>query len=1484
MHHFMRRGMALLLLIAMLLSVLPTAFAQEAEQTEITTEAVVGANDVLSTSATAQTHNVTNSAKEINAYWLNPSNFTISNTNIDRLIARGVTDIYVLAKGELGTLNTTDITNVISHAGTSARVHAWVVCARDDSFLKSNPTAATVHFRFGQKNNAHDSSSSYYADRIGYVDLRNTNYIDHMNTNIIDKLEAISGLDGIHLDYVRYGAEYYGWDTGLRNALGKADHNTLVEALCKHHGYTYKTDSSGYYVFNSKVEGSDDLTSMATAINSNSTAAQKFIAYRTETVTNFVKAIKSKLKSGLILSASVMPEVVDSNYGLSLYGQDVSELKDYLDYVVTMTYFGDYYAYNGNTYDTAWPANNAKKIANKGCNVVVGLQGYDFVNDSTKNGCAPNGDEVQDQLEKIHDARFEINGKPDVGGDILGSAVFRAGTSAQALITYNPTDKVVTFDIVNGSTKSLAWRINLESGFYVDKSRCTVNTSNETYSFTYDGTTYTYYYGGTAKNNYYPRLGYYDEIAAYGTKKIVVPVCTSSGGAVSTSYNNNYFSELLIYSATNREDSTVLPLYQKAYINSGHKSCSFTKTTPVAATCTTAGYNLYTCKTCGYDYTETIATGGHDYTTTTTPATCTQSGSTVKTCKNCGDVQTETLAALGHNYSSVVTPPTCSDDGYTTNTCSTCGDVTITDPVASSGHNYEAVVVPPTCSSQGYTIYTCSKCSDSYKENIVSALEHPYEQVVTPPTCTESGYSTYTCVSCGDVYIGDTVAALGHDYGDGVVALEPSCSDEGVIIYTCAVCGESHRDVIPTSGHTYSVVVTAPTCLTGGYTTYTCNDCGYSYVGDEVKKLGHNHKAVVTPPTCFDRGYTTYTCINEGCNDTYVSNYVAATGHNYDINVVAPTCTEVGYTEFVCICGDSFISDYVSAAGHSFKYTDNGDHHIVSCENCDYYATDNHNLVNFTCTDCNAFLCTHESTRVVVDVPATCTTTGSQKTLCDQCGNTLSTETISATGHNVQYTAAKKATCDEPGNRAYWKCGNCSLCFTDQSCSYPLPDAYITIAPTGHNYTVTTVTANCTTAGYTKYDCSACGDSYVTDEVAAYGHNYQKLSMGATCTQDGYDRYICPNCGDSYTVTTEAAFGHCYAYENLGDNHRVSCEDCSYSEITGHSFVSGLCACGAEGSTEPKYEYNSNLGMTMNISVGAEMQVMYTVLNARVKSYESFYIEVVKDVVGGESVKTVFSLNDGNMVEMFAPNGNLVGYTATYTGIFAMEMGDNFTATLYAVAEDGTIYYGDSESASIKTYLMEKLADSTSTAELKTLAVDMLNYGAAAQVNFNYDADNLVNADLTAAQKALGTQGVVAATDSSATAGNGGRITTSVSLQSKVLLYVNCNYAKTENSNLEFVVKNLNGDVLERFAPTIAAAKICQGVYGNVGARQMRDLITIELYDNGVLVSQTLTWNIESYVAQTRANSASSEALIATVNAMLAYGDSAAVYLTASGQ
>ncbi len=70
--------------------------------------------------------------------------------------------------------------------------------------------------------------------------------------------------------------------------------------------------------------------------------------------------------------------------------------------------------------------------------------------------------------------------------------------------------------------------------------------------------------------------------------------------------------------------------------------------------------------------------------------------------------------------------------------------------------------------------------------------------------------------------------------------------------------------------------------------------------------------------------------------------------------------------------------------------------------------------------------------------------------------------------------------------------------------------------------------------------------------------------------------------------------------------------------------------------------------------------------------------------------------------------------------------------------------------------------------------------------------------------------------------------------------------------------------------------------YDNVGAKEMRKLITATFYDEaGEAISKTVTWSVESYVAQVRASVNPDEIDIAVVNAMLVYGDAVAAYMEA---
>ena len=92
-------------------------------------------------------------------------------------------------------------------------------------------------------------------------------------------------------------------------------------------------------------------------------------------------------------------------------------------------------------------------------------------------------------------------------------------------------------------------------------------------------------------------------------------------------------------------------------------------------------------------------------------------------------------------------------------------------------------------------------------------------------------------------------------------------------------------------------------------------------------------------------------------------------------------------------------------------------------------------------------------------------------------------------------------------------------------------------------------------------------------------------------------------------------------------------------------------------------------------------------------------------------------------------------YRATTKGISAKNMGDVIWMALYAELEDGTYVYTKLVSYSPAQYAYSLIGYIDSAVD--SLMVAMLNYGAAAQVYFGYNTDNLVNKDLTAEQKAL---------------------------------------------------------------------------------------------------------------------------------------------------
>lgn len=102
-------------------------------------------------------------------------------------------------------------------------------------------------------------------------------------------------------------------------------------------------------------------------------------------------------------------------------------------------------------------------------------------------------------------------------------------------------------------------------------------------------------------------------------------------------------------------------------------------------TCIATGELTHTCS-CGYSYTEVLATTTHKQKTTTVAATCTAAGKVTTSCEHCGKVYSETKKpAKGHSYTSKVTKQaTCNSAGIRKYTCS-CGH-SYTETIAGGAH------------------------------------------------------------------------------------------------------------------------------------------------------------------------------------------------------------------------------------------------------------------------------------------------------------------------------------------------------------------------------------------------------------------------------------------------------------------------------------------------------------------------------------------------------------------------------------------------------------------------------------------------------------------------------------------------------------------------------------------------------------------------------------------------------------------------------
>ena len=616
---------------------------------------------------------------------------------------------------------------------------------------------------------------------------------------------------------------------------------------------------------------------------------------------------------------------------------------------------------------------------------------------------------------------------------------------------------------------------------------------------------------------------------------------------------------------------------------------------------------------------------------------------------------------------------------------------------------------------------------------VTQECTHSYSaQVTTAATCTTAGVRTYTCALCGDTYT-ESIPATGHSYANG----------------SCTSCGAADPDYV-VEGSGYVLVTDLSQITAGGNFVLVAQANGAYYAMNTTLSSGKMSGISVTVSGNTVTGDSlpvwTIASVTDGItlsvNGSYL-NYNTSTNFKLADTAYAWTVSQ----------GDSGFVFNSDAASRGIYYR------VSSAKFGAYstsYATSSSYVSNLLVFKEQTAECQHSYTSQVTTA-ATCLAAGVRTYTCTLCGDSY-TEEIAATGHDYEITVVAP-TCENNGYTVH-ACKNCSYSYNDTP-----------VNPTGHNETSVVTEPTCTENGYTTFTCLNCGQVRTWYETAATGHTF----VDGTCTV----------CGEADTTVTEyylvgyingANYGCEEDWENLGiykfvdgkltatfdvdsyvflktgDNNNwylaeSYCTDtvCTFSTgktekmlVPGGVAVTFTLVENSDGSLTLSYTTASASVVTptltlKNPTLAFEDEILYNVY---------FTADDLSSVV--EMGMATFSTrnSEGTVSDALEIIPGYVSntdgtYTAHSNGIAAKLLGDALYFKVYAKLTDGSYVYSGIAGYHAALYANTVLNSDATSAKAKALVVAMLNYGAAAQVSFDYKTDALMNASLTADQLAL---------------------------------------------------------------------------------------------------------------------------------------------------
>lgn len=887
--------------------------------------------------------------------------------------------------------------------------------------------------------------------------------------------------------------------------------------------------------------------------------------------------------------------------------------------------------------------------------------------------------------------------------------------------------------------------------------------------------------------------------------------------------------------------------------------------------------------------------------------TCENEGYTLYTCLYCGDCYKEDIVEpLGHDFHSEKIAPTCTEKGYTKYICNRC-NYSYNDEYTDSlgGHIYlYTKTVTPTCTAKGYDLYKCSNCGKEEQRNQVKALGHNYVYDSTKkPTCTAQGYDTYKCSRCSATEKRNYVSALGHNY-IYQYTVDPTCAAQGYDLYTCSVCGATEqRNHVNTLNHNNILTDTVlSTCNTAGYYEYTCSVCGNisqetiakldgsvltGVLEDAQEKLNNN--------TFSEEGYANLKAVYDKHKNglyTYTSQIEvdhAVTEINTAINMAvsetvlgdtAGDTTEDGLswswsreTGVLTVTGEGVMDGYDSATMPWYEvlpYTTSiiiGEG-ITSIGRYAFY-----NAVNVT----------------NISLPSTLTNLDERAfEYCTSVEELVVPDSVTSIGYGAfgNLTGLKKVSV--PASATYRSYGFYNANAVEEIIITPgtdgvIPDSNVTaeqgwlwdwmMKSTGNfgpwkyaDNAVVTISEGVTSIGAkTFYNCAGISEISIPESVIS-------ISSEAFYNCDML-RNI--ELGKNVESIGVSSFAECDNLQKI----TVLNPNCTFSDS---SIVGNMDIEGYRNSTAQAYAEANSINF---IPIEAPDTLKISTVSLSLESSITMNFKVLKtDLADFEDPYVVFTCEGDELtVTEYKEQGEY--YVFSYPGISPQLMNDEVNAVLYATySNDGEVYNSPAKVMSVREYaytLLERYS-SADHAELRTLLVDLLNYGAAAQIYVGYQTDELVNSDLTDEQRSWGTNDepefenirdyhyTTVDSPESEWLGSGLVLNNSVTIRSK--------FSAEDIENKTVVITCGNGEFTYSKDDFVKAEDGNYYVYcDELFANEMSKEILLTVYDNGIQCSDTMRFSIESY-AKLVHDSYTGTALDDLTTAMMRYGRSAEAY------